>query len=90
MWTDKVGLQVLDGGDYIDYHDEENQFSLICNFGDFISSISNGEIASPWHRVIMNEEERNSLVYFVYPKHSHPVVSNKVVNQDKLLGLFVD
>jgi isopenicillin N synthase-like dioxygenase len=24
VWTDRVGLQVLYGGDYIDYHDEEN------------------------------------------------------------------
>ena len=48
-------------------------------------------MASPWHRVILPKEGvRNSMVYFFYPKHDLPVAKNKVVNEDRLLGLFVD
>ena len=50
-----------------------------------------GKVASPWHRVILPEEGvRNSLVYFFYPKHDLPVAKNKIVNEGRLLGLFVD
>merc|ERR1740139_448188 len=90
VWTDKPGLQVYHEGEYIDYADSDREYSLICNFGDFLSSMSNGEIKSPWHRVVMNEEERNSLVFFYYPKHSQPVAKKKIYNEKKLLGVFVD
>mgnify|MGYP001016421964 FL=1 len=51
----------------------------------------NGKVASPWHRVILPKEGvRNSLVYFFYPKHDLPVAKNKILNEDRLLGLFVD
>jgi isopenicillin N synthase-like dioxygenase len=80
VWTNRVGLQVLYDGEYIDYHDDQNEWSLICNFGDFLSSTSKGQIKSPWHRVIMNENERDSIVFFYYPKNSHPVVKEKIYN----------
>lgn len=90
VWTDKPGLQVLYEDEYIDYHDEKHEYSLICNFGDFLSSISHGKIRSPWHRVVLAEQQRNSLVYFSYPRCSHPVVTHRVYNEDRLLGLFVN
>lgn len=90
VWTDKPGLQVLYEGQYIDYHDEDCEYSLICNFGDFLSSMSHGQIRSPWHQVVLAEQKRNSIVYFSYPRSSHPVLTHRVHNQDRLLGLFVD
>ena len=43
---------MLDDGTYkdaMDYADAEN--TLVCNFGDFMSSLTEGRVRSPWHRV---------------------------------------
>ena len=68
VWTDRPGLEVLHEGQYHNLHPDDD-FALICNYGDYLSSMMGGKVKSPWHRVILPEEGvRNSLVYFFYPK----------------------
>jgi len=90
VWTDLVGFEVLYEDKYYKVEETGNRY-LICNCGDFLSSLTKGKLRSPWHQVIQPRNGvRNSLVYFYYPRHDHPVVQDKVYNEDRLLGLFVD
>ncbi|KRX03725.1 hypothetical protein PPERSA_04233 [Pseudocohnilembus persalinus] len=92
VWADTEGLEVLrDDGKFDKVH-PQNQDDLICNFGDFMASLTNGKIRSPWHRVVQPPpgKERNSLILFYYPKYDYPVQKNVIQHQGRPLGLFVD
>ena len=90
VWSDLAGLEVLYEDKFYSMEHTGNQY-LVCNCGDFLSSLTKGKFKSPWHQVIQPKNGvRNSLVYFYYPKHDHPMVKDKVMNENRLLGLFVD
>lgn len=53
MWADYKGLELLrDDGSYDEVH-PECEDDLICNYGDFMASLTNGKVRSPWHRVVL-------------------------------------
>jgi isopenicillin N synthase-like dioxygenase len=80
-----------DDGTYQDIHDDDPG-SLICNFGDFIASLTDGKVRSPWHKVVLpgKGENRHSLVHFYYPSSTYPAVRKVIYQQNRPLGLFVD
>jgi len=41
--------------------------SYVVNVGDYLSLLSNGTYHSPVHRVVHEEHERTSFVFFAYP-----------------------
>lgn len=92
VYADANGYQYRDNdGNFQNIITETND-CLIVNFGDFLSSWTDGKIVSPWHQVVMVKEieVRNSLVFFYYPSASSPSVKNPVYNQGEPISLFVD
>lgn len=59
------GLQVLHRGDWIDVPYVPG--TLVANAGDYLSLVTGGTCASPVHRVIADDRERYSMVFFYYP-----------------------
>ncbi|DAZ96429.1 TPA: hypothetical protein N0F65_006475 [Lagenidium giganteum] len=59
------GLQVLHRDEWIDVPYIPG--TLVANAGDYLSLVTNGECVSPVHRVIADERERYSMVFFYYP-----------------------
>ena len=51
VWTDLVGFEVLYEDKYYKVEETGNRY-LICNCGDFLSSLTKGKLRSPWHQVI--------------------------------------
>jgi isopenicillin N synthase-like dioxygenase len=63
---DKVGgLQILHKGKWIDVPYVPD--TLVVNAGDYLSLTTNGQCVSPVHRVIADDRERYSMVFFFYP-----------------------
>jgi len=92
VYTDADGFQYRDNDGNFQNLVPENDKCLIVNFGDFLSSWSDGRIVSPWHQVVDTKKKqiRNSLVFFYYPAAASPAVKNPIYNQDEALSLFVD
>ncbi|TMW65754.1 hypothetical protein Poli38472_008396 [Pythium oligandrum] len=59
------GLQVLHKDKWIDVPYVPD--TLVVNAGDYLSLITNGKCVSPVHRVIADDRERYSMVFFYYP-----------------------
>lgn len=61
------GLQVFHQGEWLDIEPIEN--TLVVNCGDYLSLLTNKKFISPLHRVVHNERERISIVFFFYPDY---------------------
>lgn len=61
----QAALQACIDGVWHDIAPKED--TLVINCSDFLSLVSNGQLKSPVHRVILTEQERLSFVYFQYP-----------------------
>lgn len=59
------GLQVFHKDEWIDVPYIPG--TLVANAGDYLSLITNGKCLSPIHRVIADDRERYSMVFFYYP-----------------------
>jgi isopenicillin N synthase-like dioxygenase len=59
------GLQVLHRNEWIDVPYVPG--TLVANAGDYLSLTTNGRCLSPVHRVIADDRERYSMVFFYYP-----------------------
>jgi isopenicillin N synthase-like dioxygenase len=92
VYTDADGFQYRDDDGKFQNISPETDNCLIVNFGDYLSSLTDGKISSPWHQVVdtKEKEERNSLVFFYYPSASSEAVKNPIYNQGEALSLFVD
>lgn len=44
VWSDRPGLEVLHENQYLDFSDPLPGPGLVCNFGDFLSSVSKGKL----------------------------------------------
>lgn len=59
------GLQILHKGEWVDVPYVPG--TLVANAGDYLSLVTGGKCASPIHRVIADDRERYSMVFFYYP-----------------------
>ncbi|TYZ60188.1 hypothetical protein PybrP1_003510 [[Pythium] brassicae (nom. inval.)] len=59
------GLQVLHRGDWLDVPHVPG--TVVANAGDYLSLVTGGQCASPVHRVVADDRERYSMVFFYYP-----------------------
>ena len=92
VWTNAPGFQVeLEDGSFADVNPEHESY-FIVNFGDYLSSLTAGKIASPWHRVVDHgfADTRDSFVFFYYPPAECKAVKDLIYNNNKPLSLFVD
>lgn len=59
------GLQVLHRNEWVEVPYVPG--TLVANAGDYLSLITNGRCLSPVHRVVADDRERYSMVFFYYP-----------------------
>ena len=64
-----VGLQILHDNQWrsVVEADDKSGWSVLVNFGDYLSVATEGRLVSPLHRVVPQSIERYSFVYFFYP-----------------------
>jgi len=86
VYADTDGYQYRDNEGNFHNVIPETDECLIVNFGDFLSSWTDGKIVSPWHQVVDTKKKdiRNSLVFFYYPAASSSAVKNPIYNQGQL------
>jgi isopenicillin N synthase-like dioxygenase len=65
LYTDEIGLQILNGDTWIDIPLEKNKF--IINVGDMMEVLTCGKLKSTNHRVLVRNKEKYSIALFYEP-----------------------